>query len=599
MLGPHATLDTLIAALALATSLILAYVALRLRRKLALATAVVPTTSGLQRINEGEAAEAVRRWAAVFRHGSWGVAIADAEGARILAANPALEQMHRYAPGEMVGMLLADTLAPDVRAAFQEQASELPVDDHVLYETTECRKDGTEFPVLIDAITVRDDDGVIQYRIATYLDLTQRYAAELARDQAEARFRTVQDASPDSFILLDLILDGAGAMTDAIIVYANAAACRQMNRLEGSLTGQMLGELFPGAAEAGRWALYAEVYYTGRTQWLTFHHETIGKWLRIIVVKIADGVCIISTDVSELKAAEAVLRRSHDELEELVAARTLELEMAREAADAGSRAKSEFLSRASHELRTPLNAVIGFSGTLLKNRGGTLGPTELKYVERIGHNGRHLLALVNDLLDLSKIEAGKMDVELSSVSLYDLVHDVRDTLESRAAERGLVLTVETAGAAPSGASLTIVTDAQRLRQVLINLVGNAVKYTEQGSVTVRIISTERGEPLRIDVIDTGPGIAPERIERMFEPFVMGEVPTAAGDSTGLGLSIARSLCTAMGYRLTATSIIGEGSTFSIYLGTNRSSGEWRESLRTPDPRRKLAPASPPTTRRDD
>ncbi len=563
-----------IAGSSVAMSLTLAYLAFRRRRT------VAPSArrdEAVRLVEQREAAEVVRRWDVVFRHSSWGVVIVDSDGARIVAANPALERMHGYAEGEMVGMLLADTLAPEARAAFEEQATLLPVDDHVVYETIDCRKDGSEFPVLIDAITVRDEEGAIPYRIGTYLDLTERQAAEAARDLAEAQFRIVQDASPDSCILIDLILDDAGTMTDAVVVYANAAACRLLSRPEGSLSGQLLGEVFPGAPD--RYELYAEVYRTGHTRSITFYHDDVGKWLRVVVVKVGDGVCIISTDMSEQKAAEAVLRRSRDELEQLVAERTSELEEAREAAEAASRAKSEFLSRASHELRTPLNSVIGFSGILLKNRERTLSPTDLGYLERISHNGRHLLALVNDLLDLSKIEAGKIVLELSSVSLYDLVHEVRGTLEARAADRGLVLTVAMPESGSTSAHMTMVTDEQRLRQVLLNLVGNAIKYTERGSVVVRVVSGDRGRPLRIDVVDTGPGIAPERIEEMFEPFVIGDVPAAGGESTGLGLAISRSLCTAMGYRLSATSVVEKGSTFSVHIGTNRTSGAWGASPR--------------------
>ena len=577
-IGFHVAADVLIVTSCIALSLALAYLAFRLRRTqpfVALFAAL-----GIVRIDQREAAEAVRKWAVVFRHSSWGVVVTDADGMRIASANPALEEMHGYREGEMVGLRLADTLAPEVRAAFEEQSTLLTVDDHVVYETIQCRKDGSEFPVLIDAITVRDDAGAIQYRIATYLDLTQRRAAEAARDLAQAQFRTVQDASPDSFILIDLILDGDGAMRDAVIVYANAAACRLMNRPEESLAGQLLGEVFPSARAPERYALYAEVYHTGETRSITFQHEELGKWLRVVVVKVGEGVCIISTDVSEQKAAEAILRRSHHELEHLVAERTIELEAAREAAEAGSRAKSEFLSRASHELRTPLNSVIGFSGILLKNRGGRLAATELGFLERISHNGRHLLALVNDLLDLSKIEAGKVELELSSVSLYDLVHDVRETLESRAADRGLLITVDMQNRGIASSPLTLVTDHQRLKQVLINLVGNAVKYTQHGTVVVRVVASERGRPLRIDVIDTGHGIAHDRIERMFEPFVIGEVPAAGGESTGLGLAISRSLCTAMGYQLSATSVVGEGSTFTIHLGTEPISGAWGSPLRS-------------------
>lgn len=585
------TAEAVLAAAGVAIALTLAYRVFFLRRGAAGDTRRLV-------IEQRAAAEAAMRWTVIFRHSNWGVAIIDRNNGRIAVANPALEQMHGYAEGEMVGMSLAETLAPDFRAAFEEQST-LPVDDHVVYETMQRRRDGSEFPVLVEAFTVREA-GAIQYRIATYLDLTQRRAAEVARDQAEAQFRIVQDASPDACVLIDPIFDADGAMTDACIIYANGAACRLVGRAEGSLPGELLRDLLPRdllpvALSSQQFGLYAEVYHTGETRSTVVRHGDGDRWLRVVVVKVGDSVCIMGSDMSEQKAAESVLRRSRDELEYLVAERTVELEAAREAAEGGSRAKSEFLSRASHELRTPLNSVIGFSGILLKNRSGTLAATDIGFIERIGHNGRHLLALVNDLLDISKIEAGKIELELSSVSLHDLVHDVRGTMESRAAERGLLLTVELPDTRLDS-TLSLVTDEQRLRQVLLNLVGNAIKYTEQGTVAVRVVATDLGRLVRIDVTDTGAGIPPERIERMFEPFVMGELTASGSESTGLGLAISRSLCTAMGYRLSATSIVGQGSIFSIQLGSERASGSWQSQLR-PAPTLEQRPDADGRTRR--
>ena len=420
------------------------------------------------------------------------------------------------------------------------------------------------------ALPVRDDDGTIIKWIGTSTDIHDQKEAivairrsERAFEEAEARFRRVQDASPDSFILLDVVTDDAGEMTNGRIVYANPAASTLMARRSGSLTGRLLDEAFPGARASGRYELYARVYRTGETETLTFRHPEVGKWLRIIVVKIDAGICIISADVSELKAAEAVLRGAHKELERLVADRTRELEFALSAAEDASRAKSEFLSRASHELRTPLNAVIGFSTILLKNRSGALSETELAYADRIARNGKHLLSLVNDLLDISRIEAGKMELDLTRFSLRDLVQDVRTTLEGGALEAGLLLTIDLPSDEEAPSDLSIIADEQRLRQVLINLVGNAIKYTERGAVLVRIVADDDGRPNRIDVGDTGRGIAADRIDAMFEPFVTAASPTAADESTGLGLAISRSLCNAMGYRLSATSVPGEGSTFTI------------------------------------
>lgn len=381
----------------------------------------------------------------------------------------------------------------------------------------------------------------------------------------DTRFRQVQDASPDSFILMEVVADAAGEMQDARIRYANPAACLLMGRELGSLDGRLLDEAFPGARDSGRYAMYAEVYRTGVRRELTFFHEQVGKWLRIVVVRVGDGFCIISSDVSALKAAELVLQRANVELERRVSDRTQELEAARDLAEAASRAKSDFLSRASHELRTPLNSVIGFSSVLIRNRGGRLSGADLDYARRINSNGLHLLALVNELLDLSRIEAGRMELQLSTVPLIELVRDVCAMLEPSAEQAGLSLTVEIDGPQDTPGEIHVVTDAQRLRQVLVNLAGNALKFTERGGVTLRVVVNDAGYPERLDISDTGPGIPMERIEAMFEPFVIGDAKASPGESTGLGLAISRSICNALGYLLTASSELGVGSTFSVHL----------------------------------
>ena len=256
------------------------------------------------------------------------------------------------------------------------------------------------------------------------------------------------------------------------------------------------------------------------------------------------------------------LQAQNSDLEERVRERTAQLQMALSAAEAASRAKSQFLATMSHELRTPLNAVIGFSRHLQKNRPGNLTPQDLEYLQRITDNGTHLLDVINDILDLSRIEAGKMLVERGMVALEGVI---TETVEQVAAAARSGVRVPTRTSVPASMR-PILTDESKLRRVLTNLIGNATKFTERGDVRVAVHADETGQPLRIDVIDTGVGIPSERLDAIFECFEQADNSTQRRfGGTGLGLAISRTLCELLGYRLTVVSEVGRGSAFSILL----------------------------------
>jgi signal transduction histidine kinase len=252
----------------------------------------------------------------------------------------------------------------------------------------------------------------------------------------------------------------------------------------------------------------------------------------------------VSRDIARRLDAEAEARR------------------AKEAAEASSRAKSEFLAMMSHELRTPLNSVIGFSNVLLKNRSGRLTDRELLYVQRIRAGGRHLLSLINEVLDLSKVEAGRMKLDRAPVMLDSLIEDTIASFEGQLRDRPLTLDAE------MPLHLTpIMTDPAKLLQVLTNLIGNAIKFTERGTVRVRVIADAASRrPEVIEVVDTGIGIPLNRQASIFEAFEQGDSSTARRfGGTGLGLAVSKSLCDLMRYDLEVESEPGHGSVFRIVL----------------------------------
>ena len=278
-----------------------------------------------------------------------------------------------------------------------------------------------------------------------------------------------------------------------------------------------------------------------------------GSYKHILWSAVADAnaklIYAVARDISQFKQAENELRRAMRYSEE------------------ASRAKSRFLANMSHEFRTPLNSVIGFANVLLENNIAPAGSESHEYVERIRDNGAHLLELVNDVLDLSKIEAGRIDLELEKVDLAELVADVVGNFTPQARVKKLKLAVEvTEGLQP------LFTDQQRLKQILINLVANAVKFTDDGGVTVRIES-KAGHPTCVVVVDTGIGIAEERLHEIFDAFKQLDSSDARQHmGTGLGLAISKSLAQRLGYRIEVESKPGSGTTFRVHLTEKRAPG---------------------------
>jgi len=263
-----------------------------------------------------------------------------------------------------------------------------------------------------------------------------------------------------------------------------------------------------------------------------------------------------------IQEAQTALQIANETLEARVRERTKELERACEAAEAANRAKSLFLANMSHEIRTPMTAILGYLDFLAEP--DTTPEQRAEYVGIIRRNGEHLLALINDILDLSRIEAGRMSLQLGTCRPLQIVHDVVSLMRVRAEEKGLELSVSIATPVPE----TITSDAIRLHQILVNLVGNAIKFTDRGRLMLSVcMRDDSGTPkLCFAVRDTGPGIPESEHERIFEAFVQAENSYSRRyGGTGLGLTISRKLARLLGGDIIVESTPGEGSTFTLWI----------------------------------
>ncbi|MBX9736106.1 MAG: PAS domain-containing protein [Phycisphaerales bacterium] len=400
------------------------------------------------------------------------------------------------------------------------------------------------------ATVVRDSHQRVIRMVGVYIDVTSRVAADDQRREVARRLQMVAQQIPG--FVYQFRLNAAGDMS---FPYVSAGI-------------QSAYGCTPAQATADASILFDAVHpddLAGVRSSILQSSLTLEPWRHEYRVKRGDGQYrwLLGSSVPEREADGGTLW--HGFITDVTESRQRqeELAQAREAADAASRAKSEFLANMSHELRTPMTAILGFVDLL---NDSTADPaTRAEHVATIKRNSEHLITLINDILDLSKIEAGKMTIELASIDPGKSIEDVCAIMVFRARSKKIELTLENESDLPR----VIRTDGLRLRQILLNLIGNAVKFTSEGSVRVSVGVDRRGSgpgELRVSVKDTGIGIDPKVLPTLFSAFQQGDSSMSRRfGGTGLGLQISKRLALLLGGDISVTSTLGEGSEFTLRL----------------------------------
>ena len=547
---------------------------------------------------------------AIFNSANFSSIATDAKGV-IQIFNVGAERMLGYSAAEVVNKITpADLSDPaDVIARAHALSVELgttitPGFDALvfkasrgiedIYELTYIRKDGSRFPAVVSVTALRDAQGTIIGYLLIGTDNTARKQVEEERTKLDQRLRD------QHFYTRSLIESNIDALmtTDprGIITDVN----KQTEALTGCTRDELIGAPFKNyftdsvRAEAGINRVLSEGKVTnyeltsrarnGALTLVSFNATTFHDRDRML-----QGVFVAARDVTDVKRFEQTLQQKNTELE------------------AASRMKSEFLANMSHELRTPLNAIIGFSEVLKDGLMGPMTDQQRGFISNIFSSGQHLLSLINDILDLSKIEAGKMSLDLESVQVSSLLANSLAIIREKASTRGIRLTLDSAE--DLGA---IQTDARKLKQIVYNLLSNAVKFTgDGGQVTLQVSSVPRaavGEPsgtwqgsrsfplpenefdhfLRLSVSDNGIGISQEGLDQLFKPFSQVDTGLARKfEGTGLGLAMVKLLAELHGGVVAVESAVGEGSRFTVWVPLRE---------RETSPARAAIAATPPSTR---
>lgn len=503
--------------------------------------------------------DAEERFRLVVEAAPSGVVMIDGSG-KIILVNAETERLFGYQRAELIGQSVELLIPARLRTAHAGQRGAFITAPEtrrmgVGRDLFGLRKDGSEFPIEIGLNPIQTSEGLLV--LSVIVDITER-------KEAEERFRLVVEAAPSGMVMVN----EAGK-----IVMVNAETERLFGYRRAELLGQSV-EVFVPPRFRQRHPQSRQGYQTDpKVRSMGVGRDLYGLRKDGSEFPVEIGLNPISTpagmgtlttilDITERKQAEEALRAANDTLEAKVIERTMELESAYFQLKEIDRLKSEFLATMSHELRTPLNSIIGFTGILLQQLPGPLNEEQHKQLTMVYASGKHLLGLISDLLDLSRIESGKVEIERQAVSLEEVVAEVCNTVAPLARQKKLQLKTECPATLP-----VIVSDRKRIFQVLLNLAGNAVKFTDHGEVKITCVQ-EKGY-IRIVVSDTGIGIKPENFPMLFEAFRQIDGSSQRRyEGAGLGLHLSKRLVDLLGGTIVAESEYGRGSRFSFTLPLN-------------------------------
>lgn len=481
------------------------------------------------------------------------------ERRRLIRWNENLERVSGHSAAELARMDPLDLFAGEDRARVTRQIAAVFEAGASSVEASLVAKGGAATPYLFTGKRITLDGAPCLVGVG--VDVAERERALDALRRSEARHRTTLDSILEACQLIGF---------DWRYLYLNHAAATQNRRPNDELLGRTVPEAWPGVEQTPLFALLTRamadrVPQHGEVEFAFADGHT--GWFDVRVQPAPEGIFLLSIDISERKRAEVALRELNQGLERMVAERTRDLDAARERAESADRIKSAFLATMSHELRTPLNSILGFTGIILRGLAGPLTDEQSKQLGMVQGSARHLLDLINDVLDLSKIEAGQLEVRAAPFDLLASVRRAAASVAPFADKKGLALRV----VAPEGV-VAMESDQRRVEQVLLNLLNNALKFTDRGEVTLAV--EVAGDPVaaRVVVSDTGVGIREEDLARLFQPFYQVDSGLQRQhEGTGLGLAICRRLAGLLGGTIRAESAPERGSAFTVEIPLRRAS----------------------------